>query len=147
MPHGHEHRPGMAALAVEGHPVAARARDVLDDADRNIRRLEDRALLDVQLDEGMVIARRAAEQTRAARNNRLRPVSSSSERPSRSRSACAFATEMDPAMSRLPRQPEPNRVGSSAVNITTSSERLGLNPARLRAASASNAPSTPTTPS
>ena len=50
-------------------------------------------------------------------------------------------------MSRLPRQPRPNRVGSSAVNMTTSSERLGLNPARFRAASASKAPSTPTTPS
>ena len=47
----------------------------------------------------------------------------------------------------FPRHPIPNRVGSSAVKISSSIECLGRNPLRCNARIASKPPSTPTTPS
>src|ERR1039457_2006202 len=57
VPGGHHDRPRVPALAVERHAVAAGPGDVLDDPDRYPLLLEDRALLNVQLDERMVVAR------------------------------------------------------------------------------------------
>ena len=48
---------------------------------------------------------------------------------------------------RLPRQPSPKRVGSSAVKLMSSTGRRGRTPAARSARIASSPPSTPTTPS
>jgi hypothetical protein len=71
----------------------------------------------------------------------------SSDSPFESRNAAARAGASDPQSSRLPRQPMPKRVGSSAVKITSSIDRRGVWPARISARMASRPPSTPTTPS
>ena len=52
-----------------------------------------------------------------------------------------------PDNSRDPKQPIPNRVGSSAVNIIASIDRRGVYLLRFNAFIASMAPITPTVPS
>ena len=51
-PAGHQDRAGVSAFALPGDPQRRRGRDRRDDADRDAGPFEERALFDVQLDEG-----------------------------------------------------------------------------------------------
>ena len=57
---GHQERSGVAAEARDGEAIAGRGGDAGDDADGNAFAFEQRALLDVQLDPGVVAVRRKA---------------------------------------------------------------------------------------
>ena len=70
LPVGHQHRAGVAALALELHPQRRRGRDRRHDADRHVLALEDRPLLDVQLDEGGVVIGRQPHVGRGRRESR-----------------------------------------------------------------------------
>ena len=146
---GHEHRAGVAAHAGQLHAQGARRRDALHHPDREVLLFEQRPLLDVQLDEGGIAAGFEPDRCRvacpckpAARRN------FSSVLPSPSRNAAAFSSESVPASIRLPRQPMPKRVGSSAVKTIEFEGGLRLEAAASAATGRPRcAPRTPTTPS
>ena len=102
------------------HAQRCRGRDGRDGADGHLLALQERPLLDVQLDEGGVMAGRQAhvgERTAASRHAPHLVERHAVGILERSR---GVAAESEPLRSRLPRQPMPNRVGSSLVNMSSS---------------------------
>ena len=111
-----------------------RGRDGRDDADRQAGSFQERALFDMQLDEGGEISRRQPDRRQLA----VKPG-----RPADLVERCAVgilasaaidSADSAPESARLPRQPMPNRVGSSLVNIKSSIGRTGSKPARSQRA-------------
>ena len=118
-----------------------------DDAERDAGAFQQRTLLDVQFDEGVIVAGGQRAPTPADRRSRRRREPHRGLRHRASLSAAARAGSSVPESRRLPRQPMPKRVGSSEVKRISSMERRGRKPARCSARIASSAPSTPTVPS
>ena len=143
---GHQLAAGVTAFAFNEDAQAGRRGNVRDQADIDAFLLEQRALLNVQLDELVEAARGHGDGFKRAVNPAC-VRSSSRLRPSLSRRASGLLRSEHVAIMRLPRQPMPKRVGSSAVKITSSMERRGLNPSCCRTRMASRPPSTPTHPS
>ena len=108
---------------------------------------EERALFDVQLDEGGEVSlgepdvRQLALKPGRAADLVEREALRVSQRGHR------LGRQASRQSARLPRQPMPNRVGSSLVNITSSIGRTGWNPAVRKVRIAASPPSTPTVPS
>ena len=147
LPAGHQHRARVPTLALPGHPHRRRGRDRRDDADREPLALEDRPLLDVQLDEGRVVPSGRAGLSTARHRIPRRGGSRRGRGPPRRAARPVASAVSVPQSARLPRQPMPNRVGSSLVNINSSIDRSGRNPPRCSARIASSPPRTPTVPS
>ena len=129
--HRASRRPGIKTVArVSTFPFpcdAERRRrgDRRDDADRHAGPFEQRTLFDVQLDEGGKVPGREPDLRELALETRL--AADLVERAALGVLAARPATPavMAPASARLPRQPMPNRVGSSLVNIKSSIGRTG----------------------
>jgi len=101
----HRRRAGVVGLAHEDHARAAHAHDRLDDADRDTRFLEARALLDVELDVGGDrAAGTRASGARCASNPAL-AIASTSRTPSTAAISSSFAPASIPQNAR-----EPNRL-------------------------------------
>ena len=62
---GHQERSGMAAKAGDGEAIAGRRGDAGDDAERDAFALQQRPLLDVQLDPGVVVVGRELDRVEA----------------------------------------------------------------------------------
>ena len=150
---GHEERAGVAAEAGDGEAVAGGRGDAGDDADGDAFAFEEGALFDVEFDPGVVVVGRAAL-TEAS--GPVKPAAVADLRRGfgrcrlvrRLRGGCRRGSgSRVPERRREPMQPMPKRVGSSEVNMTSSMERRGWRPLRLRARMASRPPRTPTVPS
>ena len=111
---------------------AGRRGNVRHQADIDSFLLQKRALLDVQLDKLMEASSGNGDRfKRASESGAARATLPGRGLPCRA-SASACAGESTPAIMRLPRQPMPKRVGSSAVKMTSSIERRGLKPKLLQ---------------
>ena len=112
-PAGHQDSAGVSAFAVQGDTQRRRRGDGRDDADGNAGPFEQGALFDMQLDEGGKISRGQPDvgQLTLKSGGPADVV----ERASLGVSAAPSSTSAVklPARARLPRQPMPNRVGSS----------------------------------
>ena len=131
----HQHGAGVAAFAFDPDAQAGRRGDRRDDAERNAVPFQQRALFDVQFDEGARSSPRgsatrcevAGEAGRGAAIVQRAAVAVAQARRRRRRRAA-------PASRRLPKHPMPKRVGSSAVKIRSSIERRGRNAGALQRA-------------
>ena len=117
----------MAALSFNNHAQAGGRGNVCHQADVYAFLLEQRTLFDMELDELVELPFRHRYRFEcplesSCGSQLIQPASPLS----RSVRACAGVSTL--AIIRLPRHPMPNRVGSSAVKITSSMERRGLNP-------------------
>ena len=130
VPVGHEHRARVAAFASERAVGSC-------SGPRSLRRCRSACRRARAAGPARCAARRTRHSARAASAtvDERRPPEhprerrhSSSVRPLSSASAAARSGESAPESRRLPRQPMPKRVGSSAVKTTISIDRRGWNP-------------------
>ena len=117
----HRRRARMGRLAPPGDPMTLDAERPEHDSEREVERLEDGALLDVELEVGGR-ATRARERASSARS-RSTPCSASasgSEMPSRSESCRSSSwSAIDPAAALDPKRLRPKRAPSSSAQLTS----------------------------
>ena len=109
---GHQERSGVAAKAGDGEAIAGGRGDAGDDAERNAFALEQRTLLDVQLDPGVIVVRRQSARRRAARRSLPRCGQ---------RSECGFVLVLQ---------------GVGAVRVERAGDAAGCQDSRCRSGSA-----------
>ena len=111
----------MRGLAAEGDRVALDAERAEHDAERQVERLEHRALLDVQLEVGGgVLELAAAPRSRGRGRRRARASASGSATPSRSASCRSSSwSGIEPAAALEPNRLRPKRAPSSSAQSTS----------------------------